>query len=101
LCYSKEILYFSGGEATEQDGDDSDSDSEEETKNSAIYYKNMPKTGEIGMETKLISEKFRDVVSISVVDKFIYVADQSKGMYAIEAFENDEFSEPRKMNLAF
>lgn len=101
LCYSKEILYFSGGEAAEQDGGNDDDESGEETKNSAIYYKNMPKTGEIGMETKLISDKFRNVVSISVVDKYIYIADQSHGMYAIEAFENDEFSEPRRINLTF
>ena len=96
LCYRQQKLYFSA--ATEKDEDES-VDGYDRVKNTAIYYKNMPKSGKNEKETKLISDKFKDIVQIAAFDSFIYVADQSKGFYAIEAFGNDEFSDPRQIEL--
>ncbi len=47
----------------------------------------------------MITDGFKDISTIGAFDSFIYIADKSMGIYAIEAFGNDEFSEPRKMNL--
>lgn len=48
---------------------------------------------------KMIASGFTDVVAIGSFGGFIYVADSEDGFYAIEAFLNDEFSEPRPIVL--
>ena len=57
----------------------------------------MPKSGEVTRETKMIADSFVDVVAIGAFNYFIYVADSAKGFFAIEVYDDDEFSEPRSL----
>ena len=99
LCYRQERVYFSAPSTDDKDSDD-DNDSESTVKNTAIYYKNLPKADTKSEDPRMITDSFKDISTISAFDSFIYVADKSMGLYAIEAFGNDEFSEPRKMTLS-
>ena len=47
----------------------------------------MPKTGEILPKTQQISDAFSKITSIGAFGKFIYVADEEKGFYVVEAFD--------------
>ncbi len=101
LCYRQEKVYFSAPSSESKDSDDDDdSDSESTVKSTAIYYKNLPKADVKSEDARMITDSFKNIGTISAFDSFIYVADKSMGLYAIEAFGNDEFSEPRKMNLS-
>ena len=88
LCYKHNFLFFVGP------ADDTDS-AASESESSAIYYKNMPRSGEVSDTTKLIASGFSNIVSISSLGGYIYVADNFKGLYSIEAFPEDEFSAPK------
>ena len=59
----------------------------------------MPKTGEVTSDVKMIASGFSDVVAIGSIGGFIYVADSEMGFYAIEAYLDDEFSEPRPISI--
>ena len=51
---------------------------DDDSEQSAIYYKSMPKSGEISTDLKMIATGFTDVVSIGTFDnQFIYVADST------------------------
>ena len=85
LCYSRNFLFYSGPDAT----------LENDAENSAVYYKRLPRSGEIAKDLKMIGTGFTDVVAIGSFDNsFVYIADADLGFFAMEAFENDEFSEP-------
>ena len=105
LCYRQEKVYFSAPSSESKDSDDDDDDeddSENAVKSTALYYKNLPKAADSKKsgDPRMITDSFKDIGTISAFDSFIYVADKTMGLYAIEAFGNDEFSEPRKMNLS-
>ena len=57
----------------------------------------MPKDGTLTADIKQVTDEFDSVVSVASLDTFFYVADAKKGYYAIEAFSEDTFSEPRAM----
>lgn len=42
---------------------------------------------------------FDNLVSVASYDEFIYVADGETGIFAIEAYQDGSFSEPRQFNL--
>ena len=64
LFYNNEFLFFIA----------SDND-EERSDTSAIYYKNVPKTGEISAVVNKVTDGFEGLVSVATLDEFIYVAD--------------------------
>ena len=93
LCYKLEFLFFAGED--QNDGGNASS-----SENSAIYYKHVPSDGEVSSEVKKISNAFENVVSIGTFDNsFLYIADAAKGFFAIEVMPDDEFSEPRPIEL--
>lgn len=83
-------MFFSAANSTEAE------QAEKSAKNSAIYYKSVPKSGDVTREMKMIASSFVDVVAIGAFNSIIYVADSAKGFFAIEIFEMD-FSEPRPL----
>ena len=60
-------------------------DSNDTTKD-AVYYKNIPRTGEVHSVVMKVAGGFENVVSVASYDEFIYVADGEKGIVAIEAY---------------
>ena len=85
LCYKNKFLFFIGA------------DTEDPSKD-AIYYKNIPRTGEVHSVVNKVAGGFEGLAGVGSYDEFIYVAD-SRGVQAIEAFQNGDFSEPRPLNL--
>lgn len=85
LSYKNKFLFFIG-----EDTEDPDKD--------AVYYKNIPRTGEVHSVVNKVAGGFEGLVDVGSYDEFIYVAD-SRGIMAIEAYQNGDFSEPRPLNL--
>lgn len=75
----------------------SSSEAEAGDERTAIYYKKLPKTGEIIKEVDIIANGFSEIVSIGSFGNYIYVADSELGFYAIEHLPDGDFSEPRPM----
>ena len=88
LFYGNEFLFFIGpGNSTNT------------TSKAAIYYKNVPKTGEITPIVNRVIDGFTDLVSVTAIDEFIYFADSNLGVFAIEAYPDGTFSEARPITL--
>ena len=62
LFYKNEFLFFI---ATNEDGQTSYKD---------VFYKNVPKTGEVTDIVTRVTEGLDGLVSVSALDEFIYVA---------------------------
>lgn len=88
LHYSNEFLFFI---ATDY--------GQNSTSTSAVYYKNVPKTGEVTSVVNKVIDGFQNLVSVAVFDEFIYIADSTQGIFAIEAYTNGTFSERRTITL--
>lgn len=92
LRYQNEFLFYAGADSTVAESVSG--------QRPALYYKNMPKSGEITTRAKMISNQFEQIVSIGSFDtQFIYVADAVKGFFAIESFKDDQFSAPRPIEI--
>ena len=65
--------------------------------NRALYVKDSYHNGGKSAHVSLVAQKFDNLVSISSFDKFVYVADREKGIFAIETFSNGTYSNPRVM----
>lgn len=91
MCYKHNFLFFAGLD----EADSATSGSEK----SAIYYKNMPRSGEVSDNAKLIAGGFSDIVAISNLGSHIYIADKSQGLFSIEALPEDEFSTPKQISI--
>ena len=88
LFYGEEFLFFIGpGNSTNT------------TSRSAIYYKNVPKTGEITPIVHRVIDGFEDLVSVTAIDEFIYFADSELGIFAVESYQDGTFSEARPISL--
>jgi hypothetical protein len=59
LCYKQEFLFYSAQDSNSTIPEDG---------NMAIYYKNMPKSGEISADLRMIANGFEDIVSIGTFD---------------------------------
>ena len=86
LDYKNQFLFFIG-----EDTNDSSKD--------AVYYKNIPLSGEVHQVVNKVAGGFDNLVSVASYDEFIYVADGETGIFAIEAYQDGSFSEPRQFNL--
>ena len=89
LFYSGEFLFFISA----------DNNKENATSTSAVYYKNVPRTGEVTGVVNRVIGGFEDLVSVVTLDEFIYVADSTVGIFAIESYRDGTFSEPRPITL--
>lgn len=88
LFYGNEFLFFTGpGNSTNT------------TSRAAIYYKNVPKTGEISSVVHRVIDGFEDIISVTAIDEFIYFADSNLGIFTVEAYQDGTFSEARPITL--
>ena len=67
--------------------------------NTAIYFKAVPKSGQVSQQINFVTDQFQDVVSLSTIDNFIYVADGEEGFYAIESKPDGTYSSPITLPL--
>lgn len=85
LFYRKEFLFFiAPGNKTDE---------------KAIYYKSVPRTGEITPVVNKVVDGFKALVSVSTLDEFIYFADSEVGIVAVESYHDGTFSEGRVISL--
>jgi len=88
LFYGNEFLFFVGpGNSTNT------------TSRAAIYYKNVPRTGEITPIVHRVIDGFEDIISVTAIDEFIYFADSNLGIFTVEAYQDGTFSEARPITL--
>ena len=59
----------------------------------------MPRTGEVTGVVNRVIGGYEDLVSVATLDEFIYVADSTEGIFAIESYADGTFSEARPITL--